>query len=65
MSLINAIKKHENFNEMERRKCCASWEAKLRVYTEHQLGYVTSVAYENTEEPFLTTVGPWKSMNRN
>lgn len=63
MPLINAMKKHENFNEM------GTWEMLLIMISKaqglyYQLGYMTSVDHQNTEEPFLATVGPCKSMNR-
>lgn len=32
------------------------------LYLKCQLGYMN---YQNIEEPFLTTLGPWKSVNRN
>lgn len=34
------------------------------LYLKCQLGYMTSVDYQNTE-PFLTTLGPCKSVTRN
>lgn len=59
------MKKPENFNEMGNLGKAVHHNQQIPGLIKCQLGYMTPADYQNTEEPFLTTLGLCKSVNRN